>query len=128
MGIRIELIRAGIGQKYFLKSGNPVVHAHAAIARFSVGHLTVPELAEAMIRDCFGEDSIPNFKAAVVYQDHLRIFRLIPEEKEQIGDRFIAEAEEHGEIFIQPAKQFLRMIDIDPQIYFYSSVTAPFLQ
>jgi len=128
MGIRIELIRAGIGQKYFLKSGNPVVRAHAAIARFSTGDLSMPELAEAMIRDCFRKDFIPNSKAAAVYQRHLVKVLLTVEEKEQIGSRFLIEADQHREIFIQPAKQFLRTINIDPKIFFYSSTTAPFLK
>jgi hypothetical protein len=135
MGIRIELIRAGIGRKYFLKSGNPVVRAHAAVARFSNAHLVkeeekdpVIELANAIIRDCFRSDFTLNLKAAAVYQDHLRKYRLVGPEKDLIGDRFIAEAEKHGEIFIQPAKQLLRQLDVEPKVFFYSSVTAPFLQ
>ena len=129
MGIGIELMRSGIGQKIFFRNfWGPVTHAKAAVARFSTGYLSVPELAEAMIRDCFGKDFIPNSKAAAVYQRHLVKVLLSVEEKEQIGSRFIIEADQHGEIFIQPAKQFLRLIDIDPKIYFYSSVTAPFLK
>lgn len=128
MGIRIELIRAGIGRKYFLKSGNPVVRAHAAIARFSNGDLTVQELAQAMIEDCFLPDFYLNYRAAEVFRTHLSKFRLSGEEKEEVGNAFLEKADRHGEIFIQPAKHLLRLIDINPQSYFYSSTTAPFLR
>ena len=131
MGIRIELIRGKYTGRYcadlFKGSRNPILRAHAAVAKFSIGDLAVPELAQAMIGSCLMPNFNLNYRAAEVFRVHLKEFRLNGEEKEEIGSCFLEEAEKHGEIFIQPAKQFLRMIDIDPQTYFFSSTTAPFL-
>lgn len=132
MGIRIELIRSKYTGRYcaelFKGSRNPILRAHAAVAKFSKGDLTVPELAQAMIEDCLLPNFNLNYRAADVFRTHLSKYRLNEEEKEEIGNVFLEKADQHGEIFIQPAKIFLIQMNIDPKIYFFSSTTAPFLQ
>jgi len=89
--IRIGLINRGYGHKYFLKSLNPVVRAHATAANFRTRRINVHGLAKGALRDCIEMCEV-NEEAAEVYADVVRDEHLDIDEKMQMREVISDEA------------------------------------
>jgi len=87
MGITTRLAFA-IAPKFLVRSiegchRNPVVRAEATIAQRSI---TIPDLAKAIIRDCFTTEWTLNREAIEVYNDHFWQFPLSRFEEKRLKD------------------------------------------
>jgi hypothetical protein len=114
MGIRIALIKQGIGTKFFTSSRNPVVRAHATVARYQEQRLSTRFLADAIIRDCFTIKGEIDREAFAVYAKHLLRFKMDRFEQFEVKKVILAEMERQDDPrFAISAIRILEALGID---------------